>query len=105
MTLADARSKFAGTDALAEAWDIIDNRRALKDRIFLRQAQAKERANATRQKRAERIRELSTDIEALEASKAAERQRMKDLYKQERKQRIDRPRRRSRSRDGPSLDR
>lgn len=68
-------------------------------------AQAKERANATRQKRAERIRELSTDIEALEASKAAERQRMKDLYKQERKQRIDRPRRRSRSRDGPSLDR
>lgn len=67
--------------------------------------QERTRAKAEQDNRAKNVKELSDDIAALESSKNAEYQRAKEAYKRDRKQRADRPKRRSRARDGPKLER
>ena len=80
-------------------------RQAIAARQAQQLAAAQSRAKAEQQKRAANIKELSEDIDALEASKEAERQRAKEAYKRERKSRAPRPKRSRRPRDGPSLER
>lgn len=66
---------------------------------------ARSRAKTEQQKRVDNIRELSTDIKELESSKDADRERAKEVYKQERRNRTTRSKRQTRSRDGPAMDR
>ncbi|MCT4555743.1 MAG: hypothetical protein N4A53_13735 [Pelagimonas sp.] len=63
------------------------------------------RAKAEQQKRTNTIKELRNDFNALEASKEAERQRAKEAFKRDRKNRATRPKRRSRAPDGLNLER
>lgn len=70
-----------------------------------RLSQERERANKAREQRTKTFKDLSSDIENLEASHVEERDDAKNRYKQERRQRTERPKRRGRSRGGPSLER
>nr|WP_146188698.1 relaxase [Pseudoprimorskyibacter insulae] len=80
-------------------------RRAAAARQVQQLAQTQSRAQATQQKRANTIKELRDDFNALEASKKAERQRAKEAFIRDRKNRTTRPKRRNRARDGPNLER
>lgn len=66
---------------------------------------ARTRAKSEQGNRSKNVKELADDIEALEVQKDAECQRAKDAYKRDRKHRAAKPKRRSRARDGPDLER
>lgn len=82
-----------------------EERQAAAQKQAQQMAATQTRAQAEQKKRTNTIKELRDDFNALEASKEAERQRAKEAYKRDRKNRTTRPKHRTRARDGLSLER
>jgi hypothetical protein len=80
-------------------------RQAAAARQAQQMAATQTRAQAEQQKRANTIKELRDDFKELESSKEAERQRAKETFIRNRKNRATRSKRRSRARDAPDLER